>query len=201
MRAASILAWVLACALAQAPDPPYKFGTTVVLAMGLKGQIYHIKRDAERLPDFRKLKPVGSIYTASLNVPPQSFQEGFPGVTKRFEWFAIDYTGRFWISRPGPHRFSLLSDDGSRLYLDDHLIIDNDGQHAPREEQGEVTLAEGIHRMRVSYFQGPRFHVALVLKVAAPGDRLRVFSTDNFKPPPDAQWTDTGEEPRPRKRR
>jgi len=37
--------------------------------------------------------------------------------------------------------------------------------------------------MRVSYFQGPRFQVALVLKVAGPGEALRIFSTEEFKPP------------------
>jgi hypothetical protein len=35
----------------------------------------------------------------------------------------------------------------------------------------------------VSYFQGPRFEVALVLQVAPPGEEFRLFSTDEFKPP------------------
>ena len=69
------------------------------------------------------------IFTASLNVPPQDLKAGFPGVTDRFEWFAIDYAGRFWIDRPGMYTFVLTSDDGARLYLDDQLIIDNDRQH------------------------------------------------------------------------
>ena len=56
-------------------------------------------------------------------------------------------------------------------------------------EDGTVELAGGIHRIRVSYFQGPKWAIALVLKVAAPGQQLRVFSTDEFKPPPDAgEW-------------
>src|SRR5205807_5309747 len=121
---------LLMCALAlgeQEPEPVYKFGTTVVMPMGLKGQIYHLRRNTEWLPDFRKMKPVGSIYTPSLNIPLQSFNQGFPGVTKRFEWFAIDYTGRFWIAQPGLYRFSLISDDGSKLYIDDALVIENDG--------------------------------------------------------------------------
>ena len=42
------------------------------------------------LPKFEKMKPVGTIYTSSLNLPPQDFRQGFPGVTSRFEWFAID---------------------------------------------------------------------------------------------------------------
>ena len=187
--------------VAQEPGATYKFGTTVVLPMGLRGQIYHLHRNTQWLPDFRKLKPVGSIYASTLNVPPQNFQQGFPGVTKRFEWFAIDYTGRFWVSRAGGYRWSLLSDDGSKLYIDDQLVIENDGVHSAQEQRGECGLGAGIHRMRVSYFQGPRTEVALVLKVAPPGEGFRIFSTDEFKPPPDAQWTDPVEEPQPKKRK
>ena len=163
------------------------FGTTVVIPSGLRGQIYNIKSRSRRLPQFEKLKPVGTIYTTALNVPPRDFTEGFPGVTKRFEWFALDYDGKFWIEKPGDYRFSLLSDDGAKLYIDDDLAIDNDGIHAPATVDGSVTLSGGIHRIRVSYFQGPRFHVALVLTVAAPGSPPRVFSTDEFKPPPNPE--------------
>jgi hypothetical protein len=195
MRTACLLALTL-CAAAQEPTPVYKFGTTVVLPTGLKGTIYNLRPGTEWLPDFRKMKPVGSIYTSSLNIPTQSFTLGFPGVTKRFEWFAIDYTGRFWIAQPGVYRFSLVSDDGSKLYIDDELVIENDGVHATREQTGEIDLATGLHRMRVSYFQGPKMEVALVLRVAGPGEKLRIFSTDEFKPPPDAQWADPAEEPK-----
>ncbi len=55
--------------------------------------------------------------------------QGFPGIDNRFEWFAIDYTGNFWIARGGKYKFALNSDDGSKLYIDDTLVIDNDGQH------------------------------------------------------------------------
>lgn len=159
------------------------FGTTTVIPAGLRGLVYHIHRNSVTLPDFSKLKPVGSIYVSSLNIPPQSFKRGFPGVTKRNEWFAIDYRGRFWIDKPGIYGFILTSDDGARLYIDDQLVVDNDGAHPPRDESGSVSLSPGIHGMRVSYFQGPRFEVALVLKVAPPGEELRVFSTEEFKPP------------------
>ena len=172
------------CATTFAEEPVYKFGTTVVIPSGLQGTVYRIRRNTTRLPDFRRLKPVGVIYADSLNVPPQDFRQGFPGVTKRFEWFAIDYRGRFWIEHPGKYDFVLTSDDGSKLYIDDLVVIDNDGQHPARDAGGSIELAGGIHRIRVSYFQGPRFHVALVLKVSPPGEQLRVFSTDEFKPPP-----------------
>jgi len=170
----------------QAQDAPVPtFGTTVVIPSGLRGKIYYIHRNSKALPRFEELKPVGSIYTTALNVPPRAFTQGFPGVTERFEWFAIDYTGRFWIQQPGVYEFSLTSDDGAKLYIDNRELIDNDGQHQPATEQRRINLGGGIHRIRVSYFQGPRYMVALVLKVAGPDDEeLRVFSTDEFRPPP-----------------
>jgi hypothetical protein len=182
-------------------EPLYKFGTTVVQPMGFKGDIYFLKRNTQYLPDFRKMKPVGSIYTQMLNVPPQSFDLGFPGVTKRFEWFAIDYKGRFWITRPGMYRWALISDDGSKLYIDDELVIENDGVHPTEEQRGEGELREGMHRIRVSYFQGPRTGVALIFRVAGPGQRFHIFNMEDFKPPADAQWSDPPEEPSGKKRK
>jgi len=164
-------------------EPVATFGTTVVISSGLRGLVYQIKRDSERLPNFAKLKPAGTIYTSSLNIPPQSFKTGFPGVTKRFEWFAIAYGGKFWIQKPGVYRFALISDDGSRLEIDGRELIDNDGIHPARRLEARVELAGGIHEIRVEYFQGPRFEVALILQIAGAGEPFRVFSTDEFKPP------------------
>ena len=187
---------------AQSPaEPPYKFsttvtgeplptfGTTVAANSGFRGEIYEIKPGTHKIPKFSKLKPLGAIYTPYLCVPVRSFNEGFPGVTDRFEWFAIDYRGRFWVSQPGEYRFSLASDDGSILYIDGRRVISNDNEHPVVEKQGAVNLKTGVHRIRVSYFQGPRFHVALVLLVAGPGsDGFRVFHADDFRPPADAAW-------------
>src|SRR5665213_1604775 len=184
MRAAFILV-LTACVVvpvAAQEQPTVIFGTTVVIPSGLRGLVYYIHHNRTQLPDFEKLKPAGhAIYTSSLNLPPQDFKQGFPGVTKRTEWFAIDYTGRFWIANPGMYTFSLLSDDGAKLYIDDQVVIDNDGVHAPLEKTGAVELAGGLHQIRVSYFQGPKWQVALVLKVAGASQGLRVFSTDEFK--------------------
>ena len=187
-KALVVSAVMASCAVAQ-PPAPVTFGTTVVVSGGLRGVIYYIKPGSTRLPDFRALKPAGTIYTSMLDVPRQSFTRGFPGVTTRFEWFAIDYTGRFWIEKAGNYRFALTSDDGARLWIDNALVIDNDGAHPPREIAGDVELRHGIHRIRVAYFQGRRFEVALVLKVAPVGQDLRVFRTDDLKPPP-GEWTE-----------
>jgi PA14 domain len=162
--------------------PTTTFGVTVVDSTGLEGKIYLIKPGSDHLPNFKRLKPMGSIYTTALNIPPRHFTEGFPGITDRFEWFAIDYTGKFWIEQPQIYYFALLSDDGSRLYIDGHLVIDNDGIHPAATETGKVKLTGGVHQIRVSYFQGPRDQLALVLAVSLEGVRWRIFNTKEFRP-------------------
>jgi len=142
-----------------------------------------------RLPVFERLRPIGNIYTTRLYVPTRDFMQGFPGVTNRFEWFAIDYTARFWVETPGRYEFVLTSDDGSKLYVDERKVIDNDCMHMPAMVSGHIDLQGGTHDMRVSYFQGPRYQVALMLYVKPPGGERRVFDTDDFRPPADpAAW-------------
>jgi hypothetical protein len=170
------------------------FGTTVVVPGGLRGVIYPISPLSRFLPFFQSLEPLGVIYTSALNVTPRDYREGFPGITDRNEWFAIDYSGRFWIEKPGLYRFELTSDDGSRLYIDDDLVLNNDGIHALATQSAALTLAGGIHRIHVPYFQGPGEALALVLRVAGPGEDWRIFSTEEFKPPSNpATWTYLGQ--------
>jgi hypothetical protein len=183
----------LSVAGAQSPvvrdGPITTFGVTVVDPFGLRGEIYLLPPGTEELPKFEKLKPVGAVYTSALNIPTRNFQEGFPGITNRFEWFAIDYTGNFYIENPGKYRFLLGSDDGSKLYIDNKKVIDNDGVHPIQYEQGSITLKGGIHRIRISYFQGPATALALILGVARPGEDWRIFTTDEFRPPRNpADW-------------
>lgn len=174
---------------AQENTQQYVFGTTVVSTSGLHGRICNLKEHTPNLPRLDRMQEVGSIYTNSLNVWPQEFSIGFPGITERFEWFGIEYKGRFWVDQPGEYRFSLLSDDGAALVIDDKEVIDNDGTHMPQAQSGSAVLSRGVHTIEVSYFQGPRFTVALVLAIAAPGKPWRIFNTDDYLPPKDpAEW-------------
>lgn len=186
MKLAYLAVFFIAPILAQEPEENIPtFGVSVVIPLGLTGQIYKLKPNAKDVPNFKKLKPIGTIYTQQLAIQPRSFTEGFPGVTDVFEWFAIEYTGRFWIDAPGEYRFFLTSDDGSRLYIDGKKVIDNDGVHAPEEKEGKVKLKQGAHDIHIQYFQGPRFHVALILEVLPPNGQRKIFSTLDFKPPAD----------------
>ncbi|NPA95890.1 MAG: OmpA family protein [Thermodesulfobacteria bacterium] len=157
------------------------FGSTKKNPFIFEGTIYFLPVGTKRLPDFSRLKPVGKIYTPALNITPRSFLEGFPGVTNRFEWFAIDYKGRIYIKKPGTYTFALLSDDGSKLIIDGRTVINNDGIHPPIERRGTVFLGRGLHDIEVQYFQGPREEVALVLYLIE-GGRKNLFDIRRFAP-------------------
>ncbi|MCK6445813.1 MAG: PA14 domain-containing protein [Planctomycetes bacterium] len=67
--------------------------------------------------------------------------------------FGFQFTGLLEVTEAGVHRFTLRSDDGSRLWLDGKQVIDNDGQHAPQAKSGEVWLAKGRHELCVTFFE------------------------------------------------
>ena len=67
--------------------------------------------------------------------------------------FALRFTGRLNVPRSGDYQFYLTSDDGSRLYINDKEIINNDGTHSPREKEGQLNLTAGHHSIMVTYFE------------------------------------------------
>lgn len=168
-----VMVALCASAMAQSENP---FGSATEDLSSLRGDIYYLPEGTSSLPDFSTLTPVGSIYTKTLDVPTRSFDSGFPGVTDRFEWFAIRYTGSFQVNQEGEYGFRLVSDDGSRLFIDGQKLIDNDGVHASASASGSVYLTPGTHQIEVDYFQGPRYYVALQLFWTPPGGSEAISS-------------------------
>lgn len=68
--------------------------------------------------------------------------------------FAFTYQGYINIPKDNNYTFRLRSDDGSRFYIGNQLIIDHDGLHGASAMDGEVALEAGLHPISVKYFQG-----------------------------------------------
>ena len=75
------------------------------------------------------------------------------GVTTTTTNFALQFNGYVNITTAGSYTFYTSSDDGSNLYLDGALLVNNDGSHTSLEKSGVVTLAVGYHAIQVNYFQ------------------------------------------------
>ena len=160
-----------------ADPPPNVFGYEKPVLGCFEGQVFPLANDAPKLPtDYASLKPVSVLYACEWDIAPRAWDQGFPGVADRFEWFAIRYSGAFRIAQAGEYAFRLSSDDGSKLVIDGKQVIDNDGQHAPKEASGKVQLSAGDHQMVLEYFQGPRFQINLQLWVTPPGKPEELFT-------------------------
>ncbi|HVS22311.1 MAG TPA: OmpA family protein [Gammaproteobacteria bacterium] len=162
------------------PAPPTAFGTKDKLAVGVEGKIYFVEKTTRALPDFAKLESQGSIYTAKWDVPQRSFREGFPGVTNRFEWFALDYRGSIYVAHAGAYAFRLGSDDGSILYIDGKPVVNIDGLHPWWWGKGTANLTEGDHAFRLSYMQGPAYSLGVQLFVTPPSAKEQIFNLQDF---------------------
>ena len=67
--------------------------------------------------------------------------------------YAFNFTGYIKVPEDGVYTFYLSSNDGSKLYLNNELAINNDGAHGNREESVVVSLNEGYHKLSLLYFQ------------------------------------------------
>ncbi len=67
--------------------------------------------------------------------------------------FGFRYTGFLKVPKRGVYQFAVTSDDGSRLLIDNQVVVDNDGLHSAREKTGLVALAPGLHSIQVDFFE------------------------------------------------
>jgi alpha-L-fucosidase len=130
-------------------DSPVVVGGT--LRQGLLYKYY--EGEWQIIPDFSKLKPIRQGELRNFSLPPQRSRINY----------GIEYKGYMRIPSKGVYTFYVSSDDGSKLYIDGKLIVDNDGLHGPVEKAGKAALSSGYHQVELKFFQ------------AGGSDELRVF--------------------------
>lgn len=93
--------------------------------------------------------------------------------------FALVFRGFLRIPVDGLYTFALKSDDGSRLYLGDRLVVDRDGEQNYDVREGRIALRRGLHPIRVEFceFAGRE---SLTLSWGLPGEPLAKIPADAF---------------------
>ena len=80
--------------------------------------------------------------------------------------FGLVMNGYLQAAEDGVYTFTLTSDDGSALWIDDKLVVDNDDKHAAFAVTGAIRLQKGYHKIQVKYFQsGGSSALKLVMKL------------------------------------
>ena len=109
-----------------------------------------LSRSLEAFPsNLGELNTVGHAHVQTLNYH-DDFANDIPGTPH--DNFALVATGAITLS-PGEHTFCTASDDGSWLYLDGTLLVNNGGLHGPTEVCRTTTLQGGTHTVLVNFFE------------------------------------------------
>jgi len=74
-------------------------------------------------------------------------------IINKTDSFSVKWEGYLYVPSDGDYTFYLTSDDGSWLYIDGNLIIDNGGLHSPLEMSATIHLDRGFHRMELKFFE------------------------------------------------
>jgi hypothetical protein len=67
--------------------------------------------------------------------------------------FGVTWVGAVVALSDGTYTFATNSDDGSEVYVDGRLVVDNGGGHASRLATGSISLTRGAHALFIRYFQ------------------------------------------------
>lgn len=75
------------------------------------------------------------------------------GQAEAADHFAYEFVTFLQIPERGVYNFYTFSDDGSVLYIDDNLVVNNDGGHSAQRADGKIALEKGFHKLRLLYFE------------------------------------------------
>lgn len=113
---------------------------------GVTYKTYLLPDGSVRLPDFTRLEPASSGATYEVSLKDVKLP--------REDDVAVVFEGLLRIDAAGIYSFTLASDDGSKLYIGDRTVVDNDGDHGVIAAQGSANLEPGLHLIRVEWFNG-----------------------------------------------
>lgn len=124
-------------------EPQPAANTTSKTVRGLRYSYY--EGAWEYLPDFSKVEIIqsGVIPTVDIEAIPHRDND-----------FGVVLEGYLEVPETDTYTLYTYSDDGSKLYVGDQLLVDSDGRHSAKYIYGTTILAKGKHQIRIEYFEG-----------------------------------------------
>ncbi|HEY6228215.1 MAG TPA: LamG-like jellyroll fold domain-containing protein, partial [Verrucomicrobiae bacterium] len=127
---------------------------------GLVGEYFSVSTSQLfNYPDFNSLVPTHTRIDPQVNIP-NTPGPGFGGFSDLNDLFGVRWTGQVFIdpnpATPTANRsvtFTIESDDGSRLFIDGQLVVDNGGLHPTQQRFATRSLKPGYHDIRFEMFE------------------------------------------------
>ncbi len=118
---------------------------------GLVGEYYSMPDGLEDFPTIPdSTKPVIKRMDRNINV--DSTEDAWPK-TQLVDRFYIRWTGVIRPPSAGKYTLYTESDDGSRVFVNGKLVVNNGGLHGMEEQSGQVELKAGDNEIKVEFFE------------------------------------------------
>ena len=103
---------------------------------------------------------------------------GSPDPSVDVDTFSVSWEGGLVVPEKGDYTFYTTSDDGTRLYINDILIIDEWSDHGMAEYSGQIYLRPGsVYPIRMEYYDNGA-SAAVNLKWSGPGIAKQIVPTE-----------------------
>ena len=103
--------------------------------------------------DPRVPSPLDQVKRPEGKVIVMDTVQAHPETLELQDHYVLWVEGLLKIEESGRYRFGLSSDDGSKLYLHNQILIDNDGNHAEILRTAWADLEKGLHPIRVEFYE------------------------------------------------
>ena len=116
----------------------------------VKEEVFYHIHGMRSLPNIRRRRP------SAVRQVSQPYYRNTGGNWRNFRQrnnYAVRWTAGLKINRRGHYTFWTYSDDGSKLYIDHRLAVNNDGLHGWRGRAGGRHLNRGTHAFRAEFFE------------------------------------------------
>lgn len=142
---------------------------------GAMVRVYDIKKGIKVMPSFPSTQR--PKYAGTLNNFDNINGGGFKDLS---DDFALVSEGYLHADTSGEYILEIWSDDGSLLYIDDKLVINNDSLHGTEGKTQKVYFEKGYHKFKFDFFQGGGGKY-LALDWTKPGDKAaEVIPSENI---------------------
>jgi subtilisin family serine protease len=142
---------------------------------GVKVSYYELSNPVN-LPDFGLLTPYKTETVKAVGY--QSTLGNFATSDRADEVGAV-FEGYVNVGLIAEYTFYTSSDDGSKLWVGDQLIVNNDGLHGMEEKSGKIKLKPGRHQVRIEFFENGG-GAGLLASISAPGVAKKVIPSFNW---------------------
>ncbi|MCP4320792.1 MAG: hypothetical protein GY951_04370 [Psychromonas sp.] len=144
--------------------PNRKLGVLQKVYLDKKGEIqhaplpinltdYHMKQNGLLATYFQDIEFQNTILRRVDQGVNFDWGYGNPDGIQQSDDFSVQWQGLINLPQDGEYEFVLQSDDGSRLYIDDSVFIDNWGFHGVEEKSNKQYFTRGYHTLEVDYIE------------------------------------------------